>query len=511
MLHRHDLSVGVRGACRLALVAAAWAAQGGGALAQSTDVPDPAPSAQQSPIPGPGDSTSPPGTGPSPFEPGFTTGLFSASRSSLLGDLYGVRTFLGRYGVSLGLQETDELFGNPTGGLHQGASYNGLTTMSLGVDTGKAFGLQGGILNVSAFQIHGRFSGLEDLATLQTVSGIQAQRSTRLWEIWYQQSALSGNLDVKVGQQSLDQEFMGSSYAGLFLNAAMGWPVLPASDLYAGGPAFPLSSLGVRVRFTPAHDVTVLAGVFDDNAGGGPFYSDFQTRGAAQSGTAFSLGTGALAFGEVQYAINQPAVGDMDRGGGGGGGLPGTYKAGFWYDSATFPDPRFDTAGVSLADPLSNAVPRSHRGNYSAYAVFDQMVWRPDPGGPRSVGVFARAMGAPGDRNAVNFSLNTGVTLKAPLPGRDNDTLGVGYGIARVSSSISGFDSDNAALIGTRGPRSSESFLEVTYQYQVAPWLLVQPDFQYVYSPSLYSTDPSASGRRVGNEAVFGIRTNITF
>lgn len=491
-----------------------WVVQSENALAQPVSgaqgTQDSAPSGQQSPIPGPGDSTSAPGTGPSPFEPGFTTGLFSASRSSLLGDLYGVRTFLGGYGVSLGLQETDELFGNPSGGLHQGPSYNGLTTMSLGVDTGKAFGLEGGIFNVSAFQIHGRFYGFEDLATLQTVSGIQAQRSTRLWEIWFQQSALNGNLDVKIGQQSLDQEFMGSQYAGLFLNAAMGWPVLPASDLYAGGPAFPLSSLGVRVRFVPAHNATVLVGVFDDNAGGGLFYNDFQTRGAAQSGTAFSLGTGALVFGELQYAINQPAIGDMDRGGS-SGGLPGAYKVGFWYDSARFPDPRFDTAGVSLADPLSNATPRNHRGNYSVYALADQMVWRPDPGGPRSVGIFARAMGAPGDRNAVNFSLNAGVTLKAPLPGRDNDTVGVGYGIARVSSSISGFDSDSAVPGVTNGPRSSESFIEVSYQYQAAPWLLLQPDFQYVYTPSLYSTNPGVPGKRVSNEAVFGIRTNITF
>ena len=500
-MHRHDLA-----AFRLALALACWS---GAALAQPA--PDAAPSGQQSPIPGPGDSTSAPGTGPSPFEPGFTTGLFGPARSSLLGDVYGVRTFLGRYGVSLGLQETDELFGNPTGGLHKGPSYNGLTTMSLGVDTERAFGLEGGVFNVSAFQIHGRFYGFEDLATLQTVSGIQAQRSTRLWEIWYQQSALGGNLDVKVGQQSLDQEFMGSQYAGLFLNAAMGWPVLPASDLYAGGPAFPLSSLGVRARFVPAHNVTVLAGVFDDNAGGGTFFDDFQTRGAAQSGTAFSLGTGALVFGELQYAVNQPAIGDMVRSGGTGSGLPGAYKAGFWYDSGAFPDPRFDTDGVSLADPLSNGVPRSHRGNWSVYALADQMVWRPDPDSARSVGVFARAMGAPGDRNTVNFSLNAGVTLKAPLPGRDNDTVGVGYGIARVSSSTSGFDRDAAVPGVINGPRSSESFLEVTYQYQAAPWLLVQPDFQYVYSPSLYSTDPGVPGRRVGNEAVFGIRTNITF
>ncbi len=518
-MHRHDPSAGARPASWLALVLLAGAMQGGPALAQPASggqapgaqaTPDAAPSGQQNPIPGPGDSTSAPGTGPSPFEPGFTTGLFSASRSSLLGDLYGVRTFLGRYGVALGLQESDELFGNATGGLHRGAAYNGLTTMSLGVDTGKAFGLDGGIFNVSAFQIHGRYFAADNLASLQTTSGIEAQRSTRLWEIWFQQSALGGNLDVKAGQQSLDQEFIGSTYSGLFINTAMGWPLVPSVDLYAGGPAYPLSSLGVRARFVPAHNVSVLAGVFDDNPAGGPFYDDFQIRGAAQSGTEFSTGTGALAIGEVQYAINQPAVGDMDRGGA-PGGLPGTYKLGFWYDTASFPDQRIGTDGLSLADRASNGVARGHRGNYSVYGVMDQMVWRPSADGPRSVGVFARIMGGPSDRNVANFSLNAGVTLKAPLPGRDNDTVGLGYGLAKISSSASGYDTDNAALNGPVPVRSSESFLELTYQYQAAPWLLLQPDFQYVYTPGGGIANPLVPGRRVGNEAVFGIRTNITF
>ncbi|MGI4977944.1 MAG: carbohydrate porin [Janthinobacterium lividum] len=513
-MHRHPPSAGARAVPCLALALLAWGAPAGAARAQALPdpqgLPDPGPSGQQSPIPGPGDSTRPFGTGPSPFQPGFATGLFRASRPNLLGSLYGLRTILDGYGIALGLQETDEVFGNATGGLRRGADYNGLTTMSVGVDTAKAFGLEGGILNVSAFQIHGRYFSADNLASLQTASGIEAQRSTRLWEAWYQQGFLAGNLDVKAGQQSLDQEFIGSSYSGLFINTAMGWPLVPSVDLYAGGPAYPLSSLGVRARFVPARNVTVLAGVFDDNPAGGSFYDDFQVRGAAQSGTEFSTGTGAFVIGEVQYAINQPAVGDMDRGGG-GGGLPGTYKLGFWYDTATFPDQRTGTDGLSLANRASNGVALGHRGNYSVYGVVDQMVWRPDPASPRSAGVFARIMGAPGDRNVANFSLAAGVTLKAPLPGRDNDTVGLGYGLARISASASGYDADNAALNGAVPVRSSESFLELTYQYQAAPWLLLQPDLQYVYTPGGGIANPLAPGRRVGNEAVFGIRTNITF
>ena len=59
--------------------------------------------------------------------------------------------------------------------------------------------------------------------------------------------------------------------------------------------------------------------------------------------------------------------------------------------------------------------------------------------------------------------------------------------------------------------RSSESYLELTYQYQAAPWLLLQPDVQYVYGPGGGVANPLARGRRVGNEAVFGLRTSIAF
>ena len=454
-------------------------------------------------------------TGPistaSPGDPGFTTQLFSSSRSTLLGDMWGLRPALGALGISFGAQEISEVFGNATGGLHRGADYNGLTLVSLGLDTGKAFGWSGGTFSISALQIHGRSVSADNLGLLDTVSGIEAQRATRLWEAWFQQVLLDGKLDVKIGQQSLDQEFITSAGSSLFLNTMAGWPLIPSVDLYAGGPAYPLSSLGVRLRAQPMDNVTILAGVFNDNPAGGSFNDDSQVRGAAQSGTAFNFNTGALAIAEIQYALNQPTLGQMDYGKGAGRGLPGTYRLGAWFDSAAFPDQRFDGNGLSLANPASSGTPRMHRNNWSVYGVFDQMIWRSAPDDPRSLSIFARLMGAPDDRNQVDFSVNAGITLKAPLPGRQNDTVGIGYGLAKLSDHLSELDADAAAYDGTGSTRSTESFIEVTYQAQIAPWLAVQPDFQYFFTPSGGVPNPNEPGHRIGNEAVLGLRTNITF
>ena len=170
---------------------------------------------------------------------------------------------------------------------------------------------------------------------------------------------------MKIGQQSLDQEFIGSQYSGFFINTMMGWPLIPSVDLYAGGPAYPLSSLGVRLRVQPLDNLTVLGGVFNDNPPGSSFFDDSQVRGAEQSGAKFNTNTGALIIGEVQYAINSPVVGQMDY-----GNVrprpPGVYKLGFWYDTGKFYDQRYDDTYGLLADPNSGAATRSSAGTIGA-------------------------------------------------------------------------------------------------------------------------------------------------
>jgi porin len=425
-------------------------------------------------------------------------------RSNLLGDIGGLRPWLGNYGVTFGLQETSEYMNNVSGGIRRGGAYDGVTQMGIGIDTQKAFGLPGGTFNVSAFQIHGANLTQQNLQTLQFATGVEADPATRLWELWYQQSLLGGKVDVKIGQQSLDQEFMVSQYAGTFMNATFGWSVLPSTDLPAGGPAYPLSSLGIRVRAAPTDAITVLGGIFDGNPA--PGTGDPQQQNA--SGTNFNLHNGALVIGEVQYAINQPPANPSDPK---PSGLPGTYKLGFWYNSNHFPDQNVDNTGLSLANPLSTGVPASHSGDYSVYAVADQMVWRPSADSPQAVGVFARIMGAPGDRNLVSLGVNAGVTLKAPFKGRDNDVVGLALGYAQIGSHAQDLATNQALYTPGYPSRSAETLLEATYQYQVTPWWQLQADFQYVWRPAGGIPNPDNPTQRIGDEAILGVRTTITF
>jgi porin len=450
-----------------------------------------------------GSQTNPDGT------PAYNGILGDLNRTNfLLGDLFGLRTTLSKYGISLAIQETSEVLGNVTGGVHRGADYDGLTQAILQLDTQRGFGWYGGLFNISALQIHGRNLSADNLLSLQTSSGIEADRSTRLWEAWYDQKMLpEDRLDIKIGQQSVDQEFIFSPNGAYFVNTMFGWPLVPSVDLPDGGPAYPLSDLGVRLRYRPINAVTILAGVFNGSPAGVNLNDP--------SGTSFPLNGGVLGFLEVQYTY--PALGAMEYPGE-GAPLGHTYRLGLWYDTESFSDQRIGTDGISLASLASNGMPLQHRGDYSIYGVADQMVWRKASDPNRSVSVFGRIMGTPeGDRNLVDFSANGGVVLHEPVTNRPDDTLALGMGYGHLSSQVTAYDRDIAYLAHQANPnaltavRTAETFVELTYQYQVHPWWQLQPDIQYVINPGGGIVNPDDPARRVGNEFVLGLRTNILF
>ncbi len=423
-----------------------------------------------------------------------TPGIALAQTTGLLGDAGGVRTALGHYGITININDTENLLGNLAGGVKQGATMQGVTTGVLEVDTGKAFNLPGGTFHISALQIHGQPLSGPYLDNLQAANGNEGEAGTRLWELWYDQQIANTGLDIKLGQQSIDNEFISSVNSGLFVNTMAGWPLIPSDDLYGGGPAYPLSSLGARVQAAVTGSTTILAGVFDDNPGGGGFDDDAQRRD--RNGGLFNLNTGALLIAELQYATKI-------------GGQAGTDKLGGWYDTGSFPDQRYGTDGLSLASPDSNGDPKMHKGNYSLYAVVDQAIWSQ---GPQSLSLFGRIMGAPANQNLIGWFFNGGATLTAPLPGRDDDQIGLDLGIGTVSSRAAGFDRDTAAFSGSPYPvRGTETLLELTYQAHVTPWLTVQPDMQYIFNPGGGTQDPNDPSRNLRDEFIAGARANVAF
>ena len=170
-------------------------------------------------------------------------------------------------------------------------------------------------------------------------------------------------------------------------------------------------------------------------------------------------------------------------------------------------------SGTSLTDPTGTAaIGRNKRGNFGLYVGVDQLAFREPGTKAQGLGVFGRIQGAPGDRNLVNFYFDAGVTYKGAIPGRNSDTLGLAFALARISDTASQYDAVTARATGGAYPiRRPESVLELTYQAQIAPWWQLQPTVQYAFNLNGGVPNPQQPSKRLPDATVLGLRTVITF
>ena len=119
-------------------------------------------------------------------------------------------------------------------------------------------------------------------------------------------------------------------------------------------------------------------------------------------------------------------------------------------------------------------------------------------------------MGAPSDRNLVDYYVDGGLVFAGFVPGRPKDTIGVAAAIAGISERASDLDRDTVSF-GTNTPvRNDEILMEANYIAEIVPGWTFQPDFQYVWRPG--GSVPSESGTKpLGDAAIIGARTTINY
>ena len=177
----------------------------------------------------------------------------------------------------------------------------GRTTAEINVDMGKAAGLTGGTFYVSALETHGQSLSPYYLDDLQQANSDEGTDQLLLFELWYDQQLGASKFDLKIGQQSIDGDFIVNPSTGLFLNTMASWPAVISYDAYDGGPVTPYAAPGLRLRYQPDADRSFMLGVFDDNPTGSPSADVMQDRD--QSGIRFDLDTGAFIIAEFQDTV----------------------------------------------------------------------------------------------------------------------------------------------------------------------------------------------------------------
>ena len=359
-----------------------------------------------------------------------------------------------------------DLFADLDGGLQTGSTYQGRLGLILDADLQELIGWQGATAHASVHQIHGQGLTAGHVGALMTVSGLEAEPTTRLFNLWIEQT-LGDRAALKIGQFTAGQEFFISANAAAFVNATFGWPAIVAQDLPSGGPAYPLATPGVRLSYRPDGGTTLMMAIFNGDPAG-PGGGDPQRRDRTGLNS-FRLSGRPFLIGEAQWV-----AGPRDN-------PDAMFRLGAWAYLGDVADQRRDDRNGLLADPRGSGVPARRRGDHGVYGVLDAVLAR---NGDRVLSGFLRAAASPSDRNLIDAYADVGLTYKGLLPDRPADLAGLAIGYSRISSGARARDADSEAFAGAGLPiRDRELVLEASYQAQVTASWSIQPDLQLILSP----------------------------
>jgi porin len=364
--------------------------------------------------------------------------------------------------LSTTLLYTGAVVNNVAGGAQRGTVGLGAAAAQLTVRLRRLVGWHGAEFFLYVLGLHGGApSGL--VGDVQGVSTLEAPPAVRPEEAWLQQNMLGNRLSLLVGQYDLNTEFYFTRSGNLFLNGSPGMGAEFGLSGVEGPSSFPFTSVGARIDFKPSRNSVVRAAVLDgvpvDRPDGGVHL--------------FAPGDGLLLVGEVALLSRPDTLARRQyRQFLIGRGLPRPYVGkvaiGSWYYTARFPD---------LVDTLANGEPVQRHGSPGAYVIADQTLWRAPRGGPGLLTAYIQVgLGDP-RVNQIGSYGGGGFTLTAPFPKRAQDELGLAVAAARNGSHFVRAQSAGSLTA------PNETALELTYFAQLAAWIAVQPDVQYVINP----------------------------
>jgi porin len=377
----------------------------------------------------------------------------------LTGNWGGARESLEQKGLSIDAVYIADFFGNFTGGINtsNAEQFRGWFQIGLELDTESAGLWTGGTFYIDMIQNHGTDITERHIGDLQSVNNSDAPNDTRLYEFWYEHRLFDDRLRLKLGKIDANTEFAASQYGAGFVHSSAGFsPTIPM-------PTWPDPAMGVVSVVEPADWLVLGAGVFDASGSG--------TRSGFE--TAFHAPDEVFTIAELGIRTNLDLFNQRN--------LPGTYRVGGWYHSGTF-DEFFNDLGGRLPA-------RSHRGNAGVYVVIDQRIFDEHPDieeDNQGLGAFFQFAWAPSDYNEITQHYGLGVEYTGPFEGRDHDVFGLGMHHVTLSGEVQSLEG-----------RHSETAIELFYQYQLAPAVIIKPDIQYIANPGGNGQDAIVGGIRL--------------
>jgi porin len=111
-----------------------------------------------------------------------------------------------------------------------------------------------------------------------------------------------------------------------------------------------------------------------------------------------------------------------------------------------------------------------------------------------------------GDAKTSEYSyfLAGGGVYQGVFPTRDKDFVSFSVAYVRTNPRLTTFQEERNSIVpGAVGVQTFESIAEIDYNVQIAPWISVRPNLQYVINP--------AGTGKIHNGLVLGLFTSVTF
>ena len=399
-----------------------------------------------------------------------------ASEPWLFGDWAGERLRLRDQGFDFQFGYVSEVAYNATGGDRQMVRYADQWTAGVTLDLDKLLGVPDARFQVTFTQRDGRnLSTDAKLGTLQQVQEVFGRGQTaRLTQFWYQQTFADDLIDWKVGRMTFGEDFAAFScdFQNLtFCGANPG--NLDGDYIYN----WPISQWGTRLKVNVQDFGYVQAGVYDMN----PKY-----LGTADAllPVWFEDSTGALLPAEVAWT---PSFGD--------GALPGSYKVGGWYATASADNVAYDRNGNFFA--VTGLPPAQDRGRWGAYINFQQQL-------SERVNVFLNAVWSDERTSFTDRQAAVGVVYTGLFASRPQDDIAFAAGATHVNDKVAKSQrAQNRAGLGPVAVQDTEYAFEVYYTVRPTAGLLFRPNVQYVHRPG--GTDKNK------DVLVLGLKTSANF
>jgi porin len=356
--------------------------------------------------------------------------------SRLLGPIVG-------HGGSISVEPVyyGEVFTNTRGGIstNDATRYQGLFDLPITFDLEKMPLPLPGKFFLLAQNTHGRGLTENFVGDTLVLSNIDSfDNIMRVSEYWWEFALLDDDVTVRLGKQDVNTEFLFMDSAEDFIQSTFG--LSPSTAL----PTYPNPSMGAVVLVQLSESLRLKAGIWDALAFGGSW--------------GFSGNDTVLVIGELEYTY---ALFE--------GALPGTLALGAVYESD----------GELSGEPLSAV---------QEYVVqFEQLVHRECPrdeddaqGLAIFAGYYPRFQGARVPAESIGDGVVAGIVYTGLIPQRDEDVLGAGISWAELF----------------QGGTNQETVFELFYKVQLTPGLSLQPDLQYIATPSGIHRDALAVGMR---------------